>query len=115
LIQFIYTKEFEKDLKKLERKFRSLRDDIEIIKQILYVFPKERPPFSFSIDNLGLLSNIIKIKKIACKAIYGKGVNSGLRIVYAYEKTSNKIIFIELYHKNEKASEDRLRILSSFS
>ena len=58
---------------------------------------------------------IIKIKKIACKAIYGKGVNSGLRIVYSYEEKNNKIIFIELYHKSEKSSEDRLRILSSFS
>jgi len=75
LIVFIKIKEFEKDLKTLERKFKSLPSDLEIIKQILIFFPKPRPPFSFRIDNLGIQSNIIKIKKIACKSIYGKGVN----------------------------------------
>jgi len=54
------------------------------------------------------------VKKIACKALKGKGVNSGLRLVYAYFETEKKITFIELYHKNDKENEDRKRITDNF-
>ncbi len=76
--------------------------------------PDERPPFSFRIDNLDLKTCIIKVKKIACKALKGRGVNSGLRLVYAYFETEKKITFIELYHKNDKENEDRKRITDNF-
>jgi hypothetical protein len=68
--------EFEKDMKKLLKKYRSLHEDLEVVKQILTVLPDERPPFSFRIDNLGIETCVIKVKKIACKALKGKGVNS---------------------------------------
>jgi hypothetical protein len=51
---------------------------------------------------------------IACKALKGRGINSGLRLVYAYFPESQKIIFIELYHKNDKENEDRARIIANF-
>ena len=76
--------------------------------------PQERPPFSFRIDNLGLKTCVIKVKKIACKALKGRGVNSGLRLIYAHFEAEQKIIFIELYHKNDKENEDRRRILKNF-
>jgi len=106
--------EFNKDLKKLLKKYRTLKDDIETVKQVLEIVPDERPPFSFRIANLSLETCVIKVKKIACKALKGKGVNSGLRLVYAYFKEEQKIIFIELYHKNDKENEDRQRILDNF-
>jgi len=81
---------------------------------ILEVFPDERPPFSYRIDNLGLTTCVIKVKKIACKSIKGRGVNSGLRLVYSYIKEQPKIVFIEVYHKGEKDSEDRIRITENF-
>lgn len=106
--------EFTKDLKQLLKKYRTLNDDLEEVKTILRKKPDERPPFSFRIDNLGIETCIIKMKKIACKALKGRGVNSGLRLVYAYFKVEAKIIFIELYHKNDKENEDRQRILDNF-
>jgi hypothetical protein len=105
---------FKKDLKTLTKKYKTLHGDLEVVKQVLQVFPDERPPFSFRIDNLGLETCIIKVKKIACKSIKGKGVNSGLRLVYAYYKEEQKIIFIELYHKNNQENEDRQRIIDNF-
>jgi hypothetical protein len=57
---------------------------------------------------------IIKIKKIACKSLKGRGVNSGLRLIYAYFPEEQKITFVELYHKNDKDMEDRLRIINLF-
>lgn len=106
--------EFQKDLKGLLKKYRTLNDDMEIVRQVLEVFPDERPPFSFRIDNLGIETCIIKVKKIACKALKGRGVNSGLRLIYAYFKKEQKITFIELYHKNDKENEDRQRIVNNF-
>lgn len=106
--------EFQKDLKGLLKKYRTLNDDIEIVRQVLEVFPDERPPFSFCIDNLGLETCIIKVKKIACKALKGRGVNSGLRLIYAHFEKEKKITFIELYHKNDKENEDRQRIINNF-
>lgn len=65
--------EFKKDLKKLLKKYRSLNDDLETVRKVLKVEPKERPPFSFEIDGLG----------IACRSLKGMGVNTGLRLIYA--------------------------------
>lgn len=105
---------FKKDLKILLKKYRTLDDDLGVVKILLSAKPNERPPFSFRIDNLGISTCIIKVKKIACKALKGKGVNSGLRLVYAYFPEEQKIVFIELYHKSFKESEDRSRILENF-
>jgi len=106
--------EFNKDLKNLLKKYRTLNDDLAVVKKVLEVFPDERPPFSFRIDGLGLTTCIIKVKKIACKALKGRGVNSGLRLIYAYFKEEQKLTFIELYHKNDKENEDRQRITDNF-
>ena len=106
--------EFKRDLKKLLKKYRTLNDDLFEVKTILKKKPEARPPFSFRIDNLGLETCVIKVKKIACRALKGRGVNSGLRLIYAHFQEEDKIIFIELYHKNDKENEDRQRIISNF-
>ena len=105
---------FQRDLKYLNKKFRTLNDDLRIVKKVLEINPDERPPFSFSIDNLGIETCVIKVKKIACRALKGKGMNSGLRLIYAYFKEEQKITFIELYHKNDKEIENRERIIRNF-
>jgi len=106
--------EFKKDLKSLLKKYRTLNDDLDIVKKVLEIMPDERPPFSFRIDNLGLKTCIIKVKKNACKALKGRGVNSGLRLIYAHFQEEQRITFIELYHKNDKENEDRQRIIDNF-
>ena len=106
--------EFNRDLKKLLKKYRTLQNDLDVVKKVLEFAPAERAPFSFRIDNLGIETCVIKIKKIACRALKGRGVNLGLRLVYAHFQAENKIIFIELYHKNDKENEDKQRILNNF-
>jgi mRNA-degrading endonuclease RelE of RelBE toxin-antitoxin system len=107
--------EFKRDLKKLLKKYRTLKSDLEVVKKVLEFSPTERPPFSFRIDNLSLDTCVIKVKKIACMALKGKGVNSGLRLIYAHFEKEDKIIFVEIYHKNEKENEDRQRIIDNFN
>lgn len=106
--------EFKKDLKKLLKKYRSLNDDLGIVKKVLNVEPGERPPFSFRIDGLGIETCVIKVKKIACKSLKGRGVNTGLRLIYAHFEEEQRILFVEFYHKNNKENEDRERILNNF-
>lgn len=118
---FEQLKEFDKDLKSLLKKYKSLEEDLRIVKKILEKLPNERPPFSYRLNNLGIETCVIKVKKIACKALKGRGVNSGFRLIYAYfplikesQDEEEKIIFIELYHKNQKGLEDRKRITKHF-
>lgn len=105
---------FTKDVKYLSKRFRSLEQDLEVVKKVISYSPDARTPFSFQINNLHLETCVIKVKKIACKSLKGKGVNSGLRLIYAYFKQGDKIVFIEIYHKSNQENEDRERILQNF-
>lgn len=106
--------EYKKDLKKLSKKFRTLPEDMDVVKKVLNVNPSARPPFSFRIDNLGIETCVIKVKKIASKSFKGKGVNSGFRLIYAHFEKDDRIVLIEIYHKSKKEIEDKNRIISNF-
>ncbi len=113
-IRFEELAEFQKDMKKLLKKFRTLEEDINVLKKVLSNEPNEDPPFSFRIEGLGIKTCVIKVKKIASKSLKGRGVNSGFRVVYAWFEGEQRIVMIELYHKNEKENEDRERIKEYF-
>ncbi len=106
--------EFEKDLKQLRKKYKTIDDDISIVERVISVEPSARPPFSFQIDNLGLETCVIKVRKIASKSFKGRGAMSGFRLIYAHFEQENRVVFIELYHKNNKDIEDRDRIKENF-
>ncbi len=106
--------EFGKDLKQLLKKYRTLNSDLEDVRRVLKIRPDAQPPFSFRIDGLGIITCVIKIKKIASDSFKGRGSNSGFRVIYAYFKEEQRIVFVELYHKNDKENEDRQRILNNF-
>jgi mRNA-degrading endonuclease RelE of RelBE toxin-antitoxin system len=109
--------EFKKDFKRLLKKYKTLNDDFEIIKKVLEAAPEERPPVSYRISGLGIHTNVMKMKRIACKAMKGRGSNTGLRLIYAYEKSLERITMIEFYHKNEKEkeNEDKERVRKYFA
>jgi mRNA-degrading endonuclease RelE of RelBE toxin-antitoxin system len=113
-ISFDELPEYQKDLKRLSKKYRTLIKDLDDVKKDLDDEPGASPPFSFRIENLGITTCVVKIKKIASDSFRGRGVNSGFRLVYAYFEREKRIVFIELYHKNEKENEDRDRILQNF-
>jgi len=109
--------EFEKDMKRLKR-FSSLEEDLRMfIKVALNAFHKQNIDSRaiFHISNLGIHSpRIYKAKKFACKALKGKGAQSGIRVIYAYHEEDDWIEFIEIYYKGDKESEDRVRILRNY-
>ncbi len=107
--------EFEKDFKKLAKKFRTLDEDLSafIANQLKLTHKK-------NIDNKGVVRisylgiehpKIYKAKKFACRALKGKGAASGIRVIYAYFEEEDIIEFIEIYYKGDRESEDRGRIL----
>ena len=114
MVEIITLPEYVRDLKKLFKRYITLYEDMDEVKAILSKKPDARPPFSYRIEGLGINTCMIKVKKIACKALKGRGVNSGFRLVYAWFAEDEKIVFVELYFKGDKEGEDRERILVNF-
>ena len=113
-ITYKSTSGFEKDLKRLLKKFRTLEDDIEVAKknaiELFHLMKIDNNSVellpSFCSDEL----KICKIKKFACRALKGRGVQSGIRVIYAYYVLTNTVDFIEMYFKGESKNEDKERI-----
>ena len=110
--------EFEKDFKKLAKKFRTLDEDLNafIANQLKLTHKK-------NIDNKGVARisdlgierpKIYKARKFACKALKGKGAASGIRVIYTYYEQDDIIEFIEIYYKGNKENEDRERIMRHY-
>lgn len=115
-IKFGHLKEFKKELKKFsKKKCKSIYEDIEILKKAMRVKIPEQAN-TIPISNLGgsVKVPIYKVRQFRCRDIK-KGSNSGFRIIYAFIEDSSTVIFIEIYHKNKKANEDRKRIKNYFS
>lgn len=110
--------EFEKDLKYLKKKFRTLDEDLEnFIKFQLNLYHKQKKDNQgvFPIPGLGIENpKIFKAKKFACRSLKGKGCYSGIRVIYAYYEESDTIEFIEIYYKGDKENEDKDRILKHY-
>ena len=113
-IQFEQLREFDKDLKSLKKRYHTLDGDLEVVRLDQEDEPGEHPPFSYQLQGLGIETCIIKVKKRACRALKGKGVNSGLRLIYAWFEEERRIVFVELYFKGDKELEDRDRIIKHF-
>jgi len=103
--------EYAKDLKKLSKRFRSLQEDIATLKKVLEIQPEPTPPMSVRIAGLETGEIVVKVRKIACKSLKGRGASSGMRLIYHYDKENVKIALIELYFKGDKENEDRERIV----
>ena len=113
-INYGQTEEFQKDLNKLLKKYRSLEEDLELAKvAAIELFHLQK------INNLSIFPIpgfcteeilVCKIKKFACKALKGRGSKSGIRVIYAFHVKSLQVIFIEIYFKGDHENEDPERI-----
>lgn len=110
--------EFDKDFKKLCKKYISLPQDLEKAKKAaIELFHINK------IDNESVvaipgycfdLCKSYKMRKFACMSLKGRGNQSGIRIIYVYQEETNTVTFIEIYHKNTKANEDKDRLDNFF-
>jgi len=105
-IRYSQTKEFKKDFKKLEKKYRTLKDDLLVAqKNAIEVFHinKLDNRSVFEITDVGSCESVrfYVLKKFACKSLKGRGSNSGIRITYAYIPDENRVVYIEIYFKGK--------------
>ena len=114
--EFEAVPEFPKELEKLSKKYKSLNGDFGNFKKVL---AKTMPrPVSGTVRISGLGANvkipIYKVKHFRSRDFKGMGSRSGFRIIYAHIQNSEKIIFIEIYHKNTKKDHNEERIKKYF-
>jgi len=115
-IDYRETPDFQRDFKRLVKRFRTLDDDFVLAKKAaIELFHLK------GIDNRAVFPipgfcrdsvQILKLKKFACKSLFGKGVHSGLRVIYAFDSAGFAVDFIEIYYKGDKENEDRDRIMA---
>jgi hypothetical protein len=110
--------EFERDLKKLLKRYRTLEEDLKVfINTQLNLYHKQGIDNRgiVLIDNLGIEHpKIFKAVKFACKALPGRGAASGIRLIYAYFEELDHIEFVQIYFKADDENEDRARIKSLY-
>jgi hypothetical protein len=105
MIRFDETREFQKDFKKLNKRYKTLSDDFRLLQLALRVsaIPTDKHAAILTDQDV---YRIVKIR-MACKTLR----KSSLRVIYCYFEQDQRIEFIELYFKGDKENEDRGRII----
>ena len=104
-MEFKYHIKFNKEYKKLFKKYKSLDEDLEKFKKVLMLFPCGRGEKHW--QELRKRNDLIILKtRLSCAYLK----KSSLRVIYAYDRKTAKIEFIEIYFKGEKSREDKQRI-----
>ena len=103
-MEFAELPEFTRDLKRLQKKYRSLNDDIGRLRRVLEKFPQGTGGKHWNCLNEREGVEIYKVR-LACTYLR----ENTMRIIYAYNPP-NTIDFIELYYKGEKERHDEKRL-----
>lgn len=96
--------QFRKELKRLGKKYKSLPEDLQEFRRVVSVIPLGNNKHFHIITQTEVL--YIINARLFCRYLKG----SSLRIIYSYFEQEQKIEFIELYSKQDKAGENRERI-----
>ena len=105
--------EFLKDKKSL--KIQEIDSDFRLFEQAFSAL-KIRLPGLVQISGLekkGIRIPIYKARKFRCKSM-NVGSNSGVRVILAYFKEKDTVVYIETYKKNSQENHDENRILKYF-
>lgn len=113
------TPEFDKDFKKLCKKYKTLNGDLELLKKAvieLFHINNINNNSVFPIPDFCSTDLITyKVKKFACRSMKGKGVQSGLRLIYILDNQNSKIILVQIYYKGEHENADKQRLKLYFN
>lgn len=107
--------EFDRDLKKLMKKYPSLNEDMEVFIKALSCIRQNNIPGIVRIANIGQEYErypVYKVRSFRCRSLTGSGSKSGMRVVFYDDVSADKIILIQIYHKSATENHDRARILN---
>ncbi len=95
---------FDKELKKLSKKYPTLPSDIDDIKPIL----RECPTGIGKNFIIVKVSGDVKVVKVDvhCESLRSRSI----RLIYAYHHDRIEFMYLEVYFKGDKENEDRGRI-----
>ena len=105
MITFDELPEFQKDCKRLGKKYKSLIDDLKEFRNVVSVVPLGNSKHFIIITQIKVLY-IVKAR-LFCRYLKG----SSLRVIYAYFEQEQRIEFIEVYFKGYKENENHDRIM----
>jgi mRNA-degrading endonuclease RelE of RelBE toxin-antitoxin system len=101
---FTQLPEFERELKKLSKKYPTITSDIEDIKSVLLTCPTGIGKNFIIIKSLENIK-IVKVK-VHCESLRSRTI----RLIYSYKPDKIEFIYLEVYFKGDKENEDRGRI-----
>lgn len=104
MAKFSVLPEFEKELKRLSKKYPSIESDILDIKAVLLEYPTGVGK-NFAIIKVEAGITIVKAK-IHCESLRSRAI----RLIYTYHKDRIEFIYLEVYFKGDKENEDGERI-----
>jgi hypothetical protein len=114
-MNFDQTPEFQKDLKGLSKKWRSLPQDIEDAQLLItdvYADSEQRElvqqKFFDGKRATRLVPGVVEVVKMRLD-VAALGTNSKVRVVFVAIIAESSVVFVELYAKNEKDREDPKR------
>lgn len=121
-MNFSTSPEFDRDLKSLIKKWRSLADDFIPVKKtlpLLYSVQADETEADFRARRAQFFNNkratilqttdngneVVKMR-LDCVSLGNKNV---LRLIFVYIKKGDEVVFVELFTKNDKNREDSRR------
>ena len=96
--------EFEREFKKLSKKYQSLGEDLKNLEVVLCNYPTGVGK-NFTITHFDTSLKIVKAR-LVCRSLR----NRSMRIIYAYHDDNFEFVYIEIYCKSDKENEDKERV-----
>ena len=93
--------EFEREFKKLSKKYKSLEEDLKNLESVLEIYPTGIGK-NFTVTHYEDTVKIVKTR-LVCRSLRDRS----MRVVYAYHNSILEFMYIELYFKGDKENEDR--------
>lgn len=106
--------EFERDLKKIRKKYRSIDEDLNNFLKALMINLPDKLPQTFRIPFLGEEFSddpVYKVRAFRCKSLKGCGSRSGIRVIYGYHPEKDVVTLIQIYRKSQNDNHDNSRIV----
>lgn len=105
-MKIIEGEKFKKEFKKLRKKCSSLEADFCLLKKIILDDPIKQNKHAHILKKSD--SHYLLKIRMMCRVVKG----SSFRIIYYYDGKNIELIFIEIYFKGNKGTEDKKRIES---